>query len=351
MEAKRKGKLLAIYSVGHFTVDLACAFLMFSLPSSGTDRLLELILYNFCAFALQMPVGLIADRLDRNGLVAVIGSCLTLIAFILIPIPLACVVILGLGNCFYHVGGGVDVLNFSEKKQWMLGVFVSPGAIGLFIGTVLANSRAVSPLVCGLILLGISCAIILSLNCTHPLRALSGNACFDIKPKAKAPILAFICLFTVVILRSYVGMTLYMPWKSEIPLLVISVLGLAFGKTAGGFLADRVGEMRTAIASLALSSVLFLFSSNAVCGLLSIFLFNMTMPLTLFAMARIFPNARGFSFGCLTFALFLGCVPELLSLPTPFFGKAWFYAIEAAVSLLLLALGLLASRERKCINE
>ena len=35
-------------------------------PSQPGDALLCLLLYNFCAFALQMPVGLLADRLDKT---------------------------------------------------------------------------------------------------------------------------------------------------------------------------------------------------------------------------------------------------------------------------------------------
>ncbi len=341
-ETKKNGRLLAIYSAGHFLVDFACAFLMFSLPSSGNDRLLEIVLYNFCAFALQMPAGLIADKKDRNGAVASLGLCLTLTAFLFRQIPIACVVLSGLGNCLYHIGGGVDVLNFSEKKQWMLGVFVSPGALGLFAGTLIANNNIISPLLCGFILLVLSSAIVLSLHFTHSLKKPSGNVGFDIKPMGRAPILAFICLFSVVVLRSYVGITLYMPWKNGIWLSLLSVIGLALGKAAGGFLADKLGAVRTAILSLLLCSVLFLFSGSAVCGLFAIFLFNMTMPLTLFAMARSFRGARGFAFGLLTFALFLGCVPELLSLPIPFFGEVWFYAVESAVTLVLLTLGIWA---------
>ncbi len=350
MGVMNKGRRLAVYSVGHFLVDLACAFLMFSLPISGDDRLLGIILYNFCAFALQMPVGLVADRLQRNGAVAALGLCLTSAAFLSVGIPLLCVVILGLGNCLYHIGGGVDVLNFSDRKQWMLGVFVSPGAIGLFLGKFIANNKLLSVLSFGLMMLVLSVVIIWALNVSYSLKKPSKNACDSIKPHGRAPLLAVICLFAVVVLRSYVGVTLYTPWKNGYVLSILSVLALAVGKAAGGFLADLFGEMRTAVISLVLCSVLFIFSENALCGILAIFLFNMTMPLTLFAMAKLFRGTRGFAFGCLTFALFLGCLPEFLSLPIPFYGKVWFHALEAAVSLVLLTAGLFACREKGALN-
>ena len=337
--------LLTLYSAGHFTVDFTCAFLMISLIAATEEhRLLCLLLYNFCAFALQMPAGLIADRLDRNAAVAVTGFALTLLAFAFSPIPLLCAVTLGIGNCLYHVGGGVDVLHFSETKQWMLGVYVSPGAIGLFLGGALAQKQLLSlPLGFGLILAA-TALISLGLHLTYSLKKPSGNVPPAIEPTGRAPALAVIFLLLVVVLRSYVGMTLSFPWKTGV-WSVLAVLGVAFGKAAGGFLADRMGAGRASVVTLSLCALLFLFSENPVCGLLAVFLFNMTMPLTLFAMARLFPGARGFAFGTLTFALFLGYLPTQLSLPVPFAGQGWWYAIEAVISLLLLAAGLLACRD------
>ncbi len=347
----KQGRLLAIYSCGHFGVDLACAFLLFSLPPSDGDKLLVLILYNFCAFALQMPMGLVADQLNRNGAVAATGLVLTAVAFLCHPLPLLCAALAGLGNCLYHVGAGVDVLHFHDRKQWMLGVFVSPGAVGLFVGTLLANHRLLSVAEGGLLLFILFAAVILCLHMTYALHRPSGNAPVSLQSAGRAPVPAIICLFLVVVLRSYVGITLYTPWKNGLLLSVLSVGGLALGKAVGGFLADRFGAIRTAIGSLSLCSILFIFSEHAICGLMAIFLFNMTMPLTLFAMAQRFPHARGFAFGTLTFALFLGCVPGFLSLPTPFYGKVWFHALEAAVSLVLLTVGLLACRERSARDE
>lgn len=58
---------LFIYSAAHFAVDFSCALLLLGRIRPGPgDALLCLLLYNFCAFALQMPVGLLADRLDKT---------------------------------------------------------------------------------------------------------------------------------------------------------------------------------------------------------------------------------------------------------------------------------------------
>lgn len=340
-------RLLALYSAGHFLVDLACAFGMLSLLADvGEASLTCFLLYNFCAFALQMPIGLCADRLDRNAAVAVGGLFLVFAAYPLASLPLLCATVLGLGNCLYHVGGGVDVLHFSETKQWMLGVFVSPGALGLFLGSTLASSPWLPRPLTVALMVASSVAVATGLHLLHPLHRPSGNAPPSIEPTGRAPICAVLLLLLVVVLRSYVGLTLTFPWKTGV-WSVLAVGGVAFGKAAGGFLADRMGAVRASVASLSLCALLFLFSDIAVCGLLAVFLFNMTMPLTLFAMARLFPGARGFAFGALTFALFLGYLPTALSLPVPFDGSGRWYAAEAMLSLLLLIAGLLACRTKE----
>ena len=97
-------------------------------------------------------------------------------------------------------------------------------------------------------------------------------------------------------------------WKTEI-WSDIAVTAVVLGKTAGGFLADRVGLFRAAAGSLILAATLFCFGDSPLPGVLALFLFNMTMPITLFALARKMPGCKGFSFGILTFALFLGFLP------------------------------------------
>ncbi len=347
MPEKKKGPLLALYSLGHFLVDMTCAYVLFSLSPSEYEGVLTFLLYNFCAFALQMPLGLLADRLNRNGILASLGLLLTSAAFLSMSLPLLCALLLGTGNALYHIGGGVEVLHFEEKKQWMLGVFVSPGALGLFAGTLLGRDRLLQPLSMALILLASTACVVLGLHLLYPLQKPSGNVAFSIGPRGHAPIIAALCLLGVVVLRSYVGVTADAPWESQFPLSLLSLLGLVLGKTAGGLLADRFGALSTALLSLGLSSVLFLFYTEPVCGILAVFLFNMSMPLSLFAMAKLFPGARGFAFGTLTFALFLGCLPALLPLSLPLEGGTWLHGALSAVSMLLLTVGLLCGRERR----
>ena len=84
------------------------------------------------------------------------------------------------------------------------------------------------------------------------------------------------CLFAVVVVRSYMGLAAVLPWKAGMGLT--AVCAVALGKAAGGYLADRFGRLPTALTSLGLSALCYLFSDNAAAGHAALFLFNMTMP-------------------------------------------------------------------------
>ena len=322
--------LLALYSIAHFWVDLSCAFLAFRFLSGSPDFLLCLLLYNFCAFALQMPLGIWADGLNRNGLLAAVGCGLTAAAF-LVPLALPAAVVAGVGNALFHLGGGIDVLNAGERKAAALGVFVSPGAVGLYVGTLWGGGAAVSALLPPAGLLALGGGILLL--CRRTFGSLrSGNAPVEAEP-AGGSWLPLVPLFLVVVLRSWMGLGQSFPWKAAwgLPL----VLALALGKAAGGFLMDAVGPRRAAGWSLGLAAALYLLSGAPLPGLLAVFLFNMTMPMTLWAAAQLLPGAKGFGFGLLTFALFVGYLPVYLGWPAVF-GNVWACAAAAALSLALL---------------
>ena len=51
---------LPLYAAAHFWVDFACAMLVLGRLEGGGDAVTALLLYNCFAFAVQMPVGLLA---------------------------------------------------------------------------------------------------------------------------------------------------------------------------------------------------------------------------------------------------------------------------------------------------
>ena len=325
-------RTLSLCCAAHFLVDFACAFLLFR-ALRGEPQWTELLIgYNFCAFAVQMPLGLLADRWDRDGTVAAAGVLLIAASYGLPGIPWLAAVTAGLGNAAFHVGAGLEVLSVSGDRAGPLGLFVSPGALGLFCGTLLGKGAALPLFLPPLVLLGVSAA----LYATRQARpdAISGPGL----PPLNTVCLPVLLLLAVVILRSFVGMSLSFPWKGEGNWAVALTASLALGKAAGGYLADRFGVRKTAALSLGLSAILLLGAGNPLCGVLAVFLFNMTMPLTLWACARLLPLARGFAFGILTFGLFLGFLPTAFGVGGLSGGAAAPLAL-ASVLLLLPGLG------------
>lgn len=323
-----KTRMTALYALGHFCVDFACAFLMFRCVRDSETWVTAALLYNFCAFALQMPLGLIADSLRRDRSFAVLGCVLVCLSALFWKSPLLLSVLAGIGNAFYHVGGGMAVLHAYEKRLGSLGLFVSPGAFGIFFGTMLGKgSMPMLPVCAGLLLMaGLISAFA------------KGERPPEIDTEIRrAPVSALVCLFLVVVLRSYLGFLFAFPWKTG-AWAFIAVCGVVLGKTAGGYVSDRIGMKMTSVLSLGAAAVLFLFSDDPACGVLAIFLFNMTMPITLRAASDALPGMRGFSFGLLTFALFLGFLPAWSGMPAP--NGGWFLTLGAAVSLILLMPGL-----------
>jgi len=322
-----RGRITAVYAAGHFLVDLACAFAMIRFVRPTAAWASAALLYNFFAFAGQMPLGLFADRFGNGRLFAAAGCLLVAAAYMLPGTPTALAVTAGLGNALYHIGGGYDTLRLSDRAG-PLGVFVSPGAFGLFLGFLLGRS-SFPALVPALLLMAAATAVLLLCGRTEG----SGPA-FDL---TGAGLLALTALFLVVCLRSYAGFLFSFPWKTGAWAWVF-VLCVVLGKTAGGYLYDRIGGVRASAVTLGGAAALFLASGSPVCGCAAVLLFNMTMPVTLRAAADRLPGAKGFSFGLLTFALFLGFLPEYMGLPA--IRAGWMYAVLCAASLALLLAGL-----------
>lgn len=304
-----------LYALTHMAVDFSCAFLIYGYVVGADQWYFLLLLYNFCAFAMQMPIGALADRRNRNSQVAAVG-CMGVLAGLAFGAggqSAAAAVAAGLGNACFHVGGGIDVLNRSEKGAASLGIFVAPGALGIFAGGMLGKSGYKPAAAVGLLLVLAAAGIVMAARKAGLWKA-SGNAEFSLEKPEFFRLLAVLCLFMTVILRSYSGMVQSFPWKGTLAGSGFLLTGaLVLGKMAGGIYADRVGMRKAASYSMCAAAVGFLCLSYPFMGILAVFCWNMSMPITLWAVSRAMPNAKGFGFGLLTFGLFLGFCPIYVS--------------------------------------
>ena len=299
-----------LYAALHLLVDGVCAWAMLGSLAGGWA---DFLFYNFCAFALQLPLGAVLDRLGGRKtplLFAGLGCGLTVLGVFTGP------VLLGLGNALFHVGGGVDVIRDGGRPE-RLGLFVAPGALGLYLGGLVAGRWP------GLLLPAAALMALLLVRIPEP----EG---FSTAPSQKSPIPLFLLCFFVVILRSFLGFEVTFPWKTGY-LSLAAVLAVVLGKASGGFLAARFGSRAATLLSLTAAAVCFALGNIPVFGLLALLCFNMTMPLTLYTLWRRFPQYPGSCFGSLTLALFLGFLPTCFGISIPIGG-----VLGSLISLLLL---------------
>ncbi len=301
-----------VYALGHFLVDFCCASLMLRLQP---DAWLFLA-YNFCAFAVQMPVGLLADMLGNNKGFSAVGVALLLLACLPLPVTLR-VTLVGLGNACYHVGGGRDAL-LKSNQMLRLGIFVAPGALGISLGALLNKSEILFYMATAAAAL---CAVVILVQNTKDLPTRTEK-----KPRISAAFL----MFGVVLLRSFLGMTMVTPWKIGLWALAAGAAAAA-GKALGGLVGDHLGSKRGGIFTLLVAAGLFCLPNSAFAGVLGLLFFNMTMPITLRGASDALPGLEGFAFGLLTFALFLGYIPAYFGLTIPWWAGAVLCLLSAAL--------------------
>ena len=343
------------FALCHFVVDFACVSTMLCavsrvLGESGQGSLelvaLSILLYDVVAFAFQLPVGIALDKLDKNSLAAMLSYALVSGGVLLSLVPVAlfewlAVLLLAVGNALFHCAGGLCVLTISQKHAGPSGIFIATGAVGVFLGTFSAQYGRLQVAFSLLVLLFLCASITRVVQKVNKKYWNIHNASFAIPEFSSRTLLAIFLLCFVVALRSYTGMVMAFPWKSEMLLLALSVFGVFVGKALGGMVADRIGFRTTAIFSLIAAATLFVPSwEMPLMGLLAVFFFNFTMAITLASLSNILHEAKGTAFGLASFSLAIGALPALLGLrlehPLVLSAMSLISALALGVSLTLV---------------
>jgi len=213
-------------------------------------------------------------------------------------LPMMAVCVAGAGNALFHLGGGSVGLRLKPGFATPAGIFVAPGAVGLFLGTLLGET-GFSALWTGALLLGMFSVALL----VYEAPALQPRDRPE-RPLGRRRLILLLLLISVA-MRSLLGLALSFPWTA--PLLVLAA---ALGKGFGGVLADRFGWMRTALCAPLMSMPLLMFgTASHVEKILAMFLVATTMPVALAAVSESLPREPAFAFGLTGFALLVGALP------------------------------------------
>lgn len=309
MRGEGERLLLLLNSLAHLLVDGVCAATVFGPVRDAGDVTVLVLLYNTLAFSTQCLVGLVADRARRHGWAAAAAMVLVALGFAL-PLPawlrICCV---GAGNSLFHVAGGVMTLQRSGGKAGPLGVFVAPGAVGLTLGTLWPQLGTVFAI------LLILCAVaVIPLEKAAPVKELPEQG-----GKPYIGLTVPVLLTLAVAVRAVGGSAVTFPWKSGAAMVLVLTACVFGGKTLGGFLCDRLGAGKTALASVVPAAVLIAFCSPwAAPSLAGQLLLNLTMPVTLWLLYRAMPESPGFAFGLAASALWPGTIAgQLMHLTGP----------------------------------
>lgn len=306
---------LLVYGLLHFLIDGICVIVILNILWNydiETERIINYaILYNALAFGLQAIVGLVSDYLRTPRIIALLGCILVAVSLLIFNyFPILTVILAGIGNALFHVGGGSISLNLTPKRTIAPGIFVAPGAVGIFLGILIARSGEI-PISEMMILLVGFCLLIFVIKKPE----INYNKDEIKATKFKSFELPILLIFSSIAIRSLIGFLIVFPWKTDINLLILLTLAILLGKGIGGIIADRFGWIRTVTFTLILSIPLLIFGlSNPILGIIGIFLFNITMPVTLVALSNILPGRPGFSFGLTCLALIIGAMPSFIGI-------------------------------------
>jgi FSR family fosmidomycin resistance protein-like MFS transporter len=337
MENKVIFSNISVYSISHGLVDATCAALMFAIFFLNflefQTFVYLVILYNVLAFALQAPFGLLIDKIRMPVHSAIIGVLFVAIATLFIKTPFIAGSIAGIGNALFHVGGGIISLNLIPKKATMPGIYVAPGALGLMIGALVGKSGSFVawPFIILLVL-----ASLLIWKIKRP----KINYDTTLKGNFKWFEIAILLLLVSIGIRGLIGLSLVLPWKSNISLLALLTIAVVLGKAFGGILGDKYGWMKVALTGLIVAApLLSFFTSVPYLAIIGAFFFNLTMPITLTAIANMLPGRVGFAFGLTTLALIIGAFPTFSPLK-PLLNNQIFILSIIITSIIALYIGL-----------
>lgn len=309
--------MTVLYAMMHLLVDGICAFAMLGKFCVKHQNYAYFLIYNFCAFALQFPIGLLLDTWNHSRknkyscwIFAFVGFCMTVLGAFTNPF------ILGLGNAFFHVGAGVESIETDRIKGWKgrgLGFFVAPGAVGLLLGRFLANTGFARQKILCFFVIGV---VLICLCFVDVYKKKDGNSVAFANPQMaistfwnKQNMLFVFVIFFIVVVRTYVGFMTDFHWNKTTISAAAVVFIVFIGKLSGGFLSAKWGDTKTLFGLLLWTPILLTLGEYWFLGLSGLLLVNMTMPVTLHLLCEKVPYFPGSAFGFLTVAIFVGFLP------------------------------------------
>lgn len=273
-------KKLTLLAVGHGLNDCIAGFLLarlFLFELSAFELGLNVLIYNMLAFGGQVPVAALMRRkyLPKQLMTAAYALHIISIFVFTYDYRLA-IILIGIASAIIHVVGGHESQHAHTRAR-EIGIFASPGILGLVLGGYFAIAAVNINMICAgmaLLLLLLSYRLSYSEDLDKPQASLENN-------QLENHDMLMILLLTVITFRSAVWNSFQYIHQNQYEILFMIGIAAMLGKLAGGFLADKIGLRRYSLWALVLCLPLLTLLKNSVWALLAgVFLLQSTLPAT-----------------------------------------------------------------------
>lgn len=291
----------------HFITEVVCFFALKKLVGDSFILWATPLIYDFLAFVPQGIIGILSDKFPKFK-PGIIGTVLLAAGFILYELSSLTVIpimIIAIGNAFIHVNGAEVTLRVSSGKMSHAAIFVAGGSFGVLTGKLLATYN-VSWIIVAVAILTMIPYFVIADRYTKE-TVLTG---FNYSDSDKATWFVIVAATLIVAVRGFIGYGIPTSWNKTVVQTIALYVAMGVGKGMGGILIDTIGMKKTALLSILLSIPFLVFGDNLMAvSLIGVFLFSMTMPVTLGILVSVLNDMPGLAFGFTTLGLFLGTVP------------------------------------------
>lgn len=320
-----------LYFLIHLFTEVCCFYALTKVTGNSFIIWFTPLLYDFSAFVLQEPMGVICDKYRRFN-PGIWGSVLMAIGlFTLLENQEvyslfnqifnmadqrefmrfnSCfsIFLIAVGNGFVHIDGAERTLRTSGGKLSHSAIFVAGGSFGVVLGKILGGIQV--PTIC---MISLSLTIIPLVIFAKRYKEISKASDFAWANKKISPKTVIVLAILIVTVRGYMGYGIPTGWNKSLWQNVLLYVMMGTGKAVGGILCDRIGIKKTALISIAGAAPFLLAGDRLmIISLIGVMMFSMTMAVTLGLLVSVSDGHYGAAFGFTTIGLFLGTVPMFI---------------------------------------
>ena len=264
--------------LGHAMNDCIAGFIIGSLFYHGYSIMemgIYTLAYNLLAFGGQLVVARVIElhffpKKYLAGCFVLLPAALLLLN--VIP-PLA-VLLSGIASAVFHVTGGVEATR-KDDKAFGIGIFASPGIVGLIGGGIFAYMHI------DIVWPGVLLCALYAFFIWRFYRSSPGPVASRAEPEFEKHDIVMVILVTVISLRSVIWDVVQLVQQQNYAWLMIIAVAAMCGKIVGGFLSDRIGYTRYTTYALMLAiPFLTLLKKNIIALSIGVFLLQSTIPST-----------------------------------------------------------------------